>query len=32
VRHTDDPADLEYYLSLRGGGGRGSPRQLRAAE
>jgi PAS domain-containing protein len=32
VRHTDDPADLEYYLSLRGGGGRGSPPQLRAAE
>jgi PAS domain-containing protein len=32
VRHTDDPADLEYYLSLRGGGDRGSPRQLRAAE
>jgi PAS domain-containing protein len=31
VRHTDDPADLEYYLSLRGGGDRGL-RQLRAAE
>jgi PAS domain-containing protein len=32
VRHTDDPADLEYYLSLRGSGGRGPTRQLRAAE
>jgi PAS domain-containing protein len=32
VRHTDDPADLEYYLSLRGGGDRGSTRRLRAAE
>ena len=32
VRHTDDPADLEYYLSLRGAGDRGSSRQLRAAE
>jgi PAS domain-containing protein len=29
VRQTDDPADLEYYLSLRGNGG---SRQLRAAE
>jgi PAS domain-containing protein len=32
VRHTDDPADLEYYLSLRGTGVTGSSRQLRAAE
>jgi PAS domain-containing protein len=32
VRHTDDPADLEYYLSLRGTGVSGSSRQLRAAE
>lgn len=32
VRHSDDPADLEYYLSLRGGGDRGSSRKLRAAE
>ncbi len=32
VRHTDDPADLEYYLSLRGGSNRGFKRQLRAAE
>jgi PAS domain-containing protein len=32
VRHTDDPADLEYYLSLRGGGDHGSTRRLRAAE
>jgi PAS domain-containing protein len=32
VRHGDDPADLEYYLSLRGSGDRGSTRQLRAAE
>jgi PAS domain-containing protein len=32
VRHTDDPAELEYYLSLRGSGDRGSTRRLRAAE
>ena len=32
VRHTDDPADLEYYLSLRGTGVSGSTRRVRAAE
>jgi hypothetical protein len=32
VRHTDDPAKLDYYQSLRGGGLRGSPGHLRAAE
>jgi hypothetical protein len=31
VRHTDDPAKLEYYQSLRGGGSRGIISQ-RAAE
>ena len=31
VRHTDDPAKLEYYQSLRGGGSRGTISQ-RAAE
>jgi PAS domain-containing protein len=31
VRHTDDPAKLEYYQSLRGGGSRGTLSQ-RAAE
>src|SRR6201996_285413 len=31
VRHTDDPAELEYYLSLRGGGSdRSLARALRA--
>jgi PAS domain-containing protein len=32
VRHTDDPADTDYYHSLRGGGDRGLARHLRAAE
>jgi hypothetical protein len=32
VRHTDHPSDVEYYLSLRGGGDRGLARHLRAAE
>jgi PAS domain-containing protein len=32
VRHTDHPADAEYYRSLRGGGDRGLARHLRAAE
>lgn len=32
VRHTDDPADADYYQSLRGGGNRGLIRYLRAAE
>src|SRR6201999_907400 len=32
VRHTDEPADLEYYLSLRGTGVSGSTRRVRAAE
>ncbi|MGN6115209.1 MAG: PAS-domain containing protein, partial [Nitrobacter sp.] len=32
VRHTDDPADTDYYLSLRGGGHRSLIRHLRAAE
>jgi PAS domain-containing protein len=32
VRHTDDPADADYYRSLRGGGNRGLARHLRAAE
>ena len=32
VRRTDDPADLEYYLSLRGTGVSGSTPRLRAAE
>src|ERR1700676_292795 len=31
VRHTDDPAYADYYLSLRGGG-RGLGQHLRAAE
>ena len=31
VRHTDDPANAEYYRSLRGGGDRGFARHLRAA-
>ena len=31
VRHTDDPASVDYYQSLRGGD-LGLPRQLRAAE
>jgi hypothetical protein len=31
VRHTDDPADLEYYQSLRGGA-HDLARALRAAE
>jgi PAS domain-containing protein len=32
VRHTDDPAKVDYYQSLRGGGTRGINRHLRAAE
>jgi PAS domain-containing protein len=32
VRHTDDPADTDYYRSLRGGGDHGLARHLRAAE
>ncbi len=32
VRHTDDPAKADYYLSLRGGGHRGVARDMRAAE
>ncbi|MEH6951239.1 PAS-domain containing protein [Nitrobacter sp. NHB1] len=32
VRHTDDPADTDYYLSLRGGGHRSPIHRLRAAE
>jgi PAS domain-containing protein len=32
VRHTDDPASIDYYQSLRGGGNRGLIRYLRAAE
>ena len=32
VRHTDDPANAEYYRSLRGGGDRRFARHLRAAE
>ena len=31
-RHTDNPSDKDYLLSLRGGGNRGLARQLRAAE
>ena len=32
VRHSDDPANADYYRSLRGGGERGFIRTLRAAE
>jgi PAS domain-containing protein len=32
VRHTDDPAQIDYYQSLRGGGIRGGTTHLRAAE
>ncbi|HEU4805524.1 MAG TPA: PAS-domain containing protein [Nitrobacter sp.] len=32
VRHTDDPADTDYYLSLRGSGHRFPIHRLRAAE
>ena len=32
VRHTDDPANADYYQSLRGGGDRGLLRHFRAAE
>jgi PAS domain-containing protein len=32
VRHTDDPARVSYYQSLRNGGDRGHPRPLSAAE
>ena len=32
VRHSDDPANAEYYRALRGGGDRSLIRNLRAAE
>ena len=32
VRHTDDPANADYYQSLRNRGDHGRPRPLRAAE
>jgi len=32
VRHSDDPADADYYRSLRGGGEAALARRLRAAE
>jgi PAS domain-containing protein len=32
VRHTDEPANADYYRSLRGGGDRGLDRHLHAAE
>jgi len=32
IRHTDDPAKAEFYISLRGAGDRGAARHLRAAE
>jgi PAS domain-containing protein len=32
VRHTDDPANADYYRSLRGGGNHGLAAHLRAAE
>jgi PAS domain-containing protein len=32
VRHSDDPANVDYYQSLRGGSNRGLIRYLRAAE
>jgi PAS domain-containing protein len=32
VRYTDEPANADYYRSLRGGGDRGLARHLRAAE
>jgi hypothetical protein len=32
VRHTDDPSNADYYLSLRTGGHRVLARHLRAAE
>jgi PAS domain-containing protein len=32
IRHTDDPANTDYYRSLRGDGDRGLVRHLRAAE
>jgi PAS domain-containing protein len=32
VRHTDDPANADYYRSLRGRGDRAHTRHLRAAE
>lgn len=32
IRHSDDPSSADYYQSLRGGGDRGLPRHLRAAE
>ena len=32
VRHTDDPANADYYRSLRGGSDRGAGGVLRAAE
>ena len=32
VRHTDDPAHIDYYQSLRGGADQAATRHLRAAE
>ena len=32
VRHTDDPAKIEYYQSLRGGGNRGNCPSLYAPQ
>ncbi len=32
IRHTDDPASVDYYQSLRNRGDRRDPRPLRAAE
>jgi PAS domain-containing protein len=32
IRHSDNPADTEYYQALRGGGDRSLARTLRAAE
>jgi hypothetical protein len=32
VRRTDDPADTDYYLALRGGAHRSLINHLRAAE
>jgi hypothetical protein len=32
VRHTDDPANADYYQSLRNRGDRDQSRPLRAAE
>jgi PAS domain-containing protein len=32
IRHTDDPSEIDYYQSLRGGADQGAPPHLRAAE